>query len=455
MAQMMMSNIMIVDDDPDILSQVVKIFTKLNIENVKTFTVGEKAIQELENSSLNYDVIFIDVKMPGMSGVGLLQHIKNHKNKKIKESYCIPIVGNVSKEETIILNEIHCTETITKPIVESVFLKKFKEIVDIHNDPNSDKNFQLAFSNALLDKKYSQAESLVLPRIKKEPNSVRYLVMYAELLMKAKQWPKAEEFLNKVLKIDSNYIPALNLISKIYIKAERFEDAMAVLEKAKNLSPLHIDRLLVIGEMNLGAGNAALAEENFRNALKINPIEEKASFGLGRALATQGKVEESKKVLSAIQKGAELASFFNNKGVLLVRAQKISEGISLYQNAIKVMDEKEREYLLLYNIALAYSKLGNIDSALEFAKKSNEKAPKGYTKVNQLIEKLEKLQKEKSVSQPSVKEAPFEVTPPPPKVEEKADYILTGNQMDFIMGGFEEPKQEELKTEEEFITFGL
>ncbi len=332
-------------------------------------------------------------------------------------------------------------ETVTKPIAESVFLKKFNELIQIHHDPKSEKNFHVHFTNALLDKKYNQAELLLLPKIKK-----------------AKQWPKAEEFLNKVLKIDSNFIPALNLISKIYIKSGRFEEAMIALEKAKNLSPLHIERLLVMGEMSLGSGEAAKAEENFRNALKINPCEEKASFGLGRALATQGKIEESKKILSALQKGVELASFFNNKGILLVRAKKISEGISLYQNAMKVMDDTEREHLLLYNIALAYSKLGNIDSAIEYAKKSLDKSPKDYTKSLKLIERLEKekqtLQQAAPVS--PAKEEPLAATGEAGK-EAKTEFLLTGNQMEFIVGGFEDApaKSEEPKEDEGFITFGL
>lgn len=446
MAQLTLSNIMVVDDDPDILSQMEKIFTKLKAESVKTFTSGQALMKELEATTQQPDCVFIDVKMPVMSGAALIQHIRNHKDKNIKNIFCIPIVGRIDKEETVILQELNCFETIIKPIEERVFLKRFKELADVHNDPESEKNFLLTFNNALLEKQFKQAEASLLPKIKKEPNSVRYLAMYAELLMKSKLWPKAEEFLTKILKIDSNYIPALNLMSKVCIKQERFEDAMVYLEKAKNLSPLHIERLLVIGEMNLGSGNAEQAEESFRTALRLNPIEEKAAFGLGRALATQGKIEESKKVLASLQNGAELASFFNNKGILLVRAKRVKEGIDLYQNALQVL-EKERQYLILYNIALAYSKLNEYDSAIEFAKKSQEQAPKGYVKVKNLIERLEK---EKAAGIVPAKEEIVATD------SSKQEFLLTNNQVEFMMIGFEEEKPKEApKQEEEFISFGL
>ncbi len=456
MAQSTFENIIVVDDDPDILSQMIKIFVRLKVPNVKTFTDGQLVIEELEKSEVTYDCIFIDVRMPGMSGVGLIQHIKSHKDKKIKDTYCVPIVGSIAKEETVILQEINCLDTVTKPIAEGVFLKKLEELLQAHNDPNSNKNFQITFTNALLDKQYKQAEQLLLPRIKKDPNSIHLLVMYSELLIRAKQMQKAEEFLNKVLKTDANYIPALNLMSKIYIKLGKFEEAMGLLEKAKRLSPLHIERLLVMGEMSLGSGDSQMAEDNFRNALKINPCEEKASFGLGRALATQGKIEESKKVLANLKKGIELASFFNNKGILLVRSKKINEGISLYQNAIKVMEDTEREHLLLYNIALGYSKLGDVDNAMEYARKSMEKSPKDYLKPRILFDKLGK--DKKAVESGTASQSPTPAPVADVELLHDDQFLLTGEQKDFIMGGLDDdPKTdtEELKGDDEFITFGL
>ena len=176
---------------------------------------------------------------------------------------------------------------------------------------------------------------------------------------------KAEEILNKVLKIDPNYVQALNLMSKIYIKLNRFDDAIAILGRAKSFNPFNVERMLIMGEINLGLGKCDDAEENFRSVLKLDPVDERAVFGLGKTLASSGKIEEGRRVLSQVKKGAELAIYFNNKGVLLVKSGKYSEGVSLYKNAIKVLDMPDKEYLLLYNIALAYSKLGDKAKAIE------------------------------------------------------------------------------------------
>jgi tetratricopeptide (TPR) repeat protein len=450
MTQSIFNNIIVVDDDPDVLSQMDKIFQKMGNKNYKGFLGADPAIKELESNPNPYDLVFVDVRMPVISGIALVQHIKTHPDKKIRDCFCIPLVGSIGKEDKAIISEFHFFETLTKPIAEKDFMKRFEELEEQQKNPESDRNFQMEFKNALLEKKFKQAEGLLLPKLKKEPNSLRFLTLYAELLLRAHDTKKSEEFLNKILKIDANHIPALNLISKVYIKTNRFEDAMRVLEKAKMLSPHNVERLLVIGELNLGNGEAEKAEENFKSVLKLNPTDDRAAFGLGRALATQGKTEESKKILSNLKKGTELASFFNNKGVLLVKAGKYNEGVSLYRNAIKVIDIPEKEYLLLYNIALAYSKLGDREKAIESAKKSVNKAPKGYLKSKTLLERLEK-------EAPTPNPTPENVVPldgdgknTDPK------FLLTGSQMSFIMGGFdEEIKPPVAPAEEEFITFGM
>ena len=322
MTQSIFNNIIVVDDDPDVLSQMEKIFQKMGKKNYKGFPGAELAIKELESNVTAYDIIFVDVRMPVISGIALVQFIKTHENKKIRDCFCIPLVGSIGKEDKAIISEFNFYETLTKPIAEKDFLKRFEELEEQQKNPDSDRNFQKEFQNSLIEKKYKRAEELLLPRLKKEPNSLRFLTLYAELLLRAHDIKKSEEFLNKILKIDPHHIPALNLISKVHIKNNKFEEAMKALEKAKLLSPHNVERLLVLGELNLGNGDADKAEENFKNVLKLNPTDDRASFGLGRALATQGKTEESKKVLSNLKKGAELASFFNNKGVLLVKSGK-------------------------------------------------------------------------------------------------------------------------------------
>ena len=454
MTQSIFNNIIVVDDDPDVLSQMEKIFQKMGKKNYKGFPGAELAIKELESNVTAYDIIFVDVRMPVISGIALVQFIKTHENKKIRDCFCIPLVGSIGKEDKAIISEFNFYETLTKPIAEKDFLKRFEELEEQQKNPDSDRNFQKEFQNSLIEKKYKRAEELLLPRLKKEPNSLRFLTLYAELLLRAHDIKKSEEFLNKILKIDPHHIPALNLISKVHIKNNKFEEAMKALEKAKLLSPHNVERLLVLGELNLGNGDADKAEENFKNVLKLNPTDDRASFGLGRALATQGKTEESKKVLSNLKKGAELASFFNNKGVLLVKSGKYSEGVSLYKNAIKVLDMPDKEYLLLYNIALAYSKLGDKAKAIENAKKAVEKGPKDYVKAKNLLEKLEK---EAPSAAAAAKPAQTPAAAPGEVKKDSPKCLLTGDQMTFIMGGFED----EVKApppppaEEEFITFGM
>lgn len=90
MTQSVFNSIMVVDDDPDVLSQMEKIFQKLGIKNYKGFLGAEAAMKELEENPLSYDIIFVDIRMPVISGIALVQHIKTHPEKKLE----IPIASH-------------------------------------------------------------------------------------------------------------------------------------------------------------------------------------------------------------------------------------------------------------------------------------------------------------------------------------------------------------------------
>jgi len=442
--------VMIVDDDDGILSQFQKVLQKVGISNIKTYTNGEDALKELESLHVVYNYIFVDVKMPSISGTALIQWIKNHKEKNIRTAFCIPIVGVISRDDKILLEELEIEQILSKPISEKSLISCFEEFIKIQENPESELNIRSQFNAFLQEKKFGQAEKLLLPRIKANPTSKTHLAMYAELLFRAKNLDKAEEILMRILKMDANYIPALNLLSKVYLKMQRFDEGMRLLEKAKALSPYNVDRLLVIGEMHLGSGKADKAEESFRGVLKLNPIDEKASYGLGRSLAVQGRVDESRRVLASLNKSAELACFFNNKGILLVQASKFEEGISLYKNAIKVMDDKKREYLLLYNIALAYSKLGYLNEALDYGEKAKEIAPANYLKIDDFMKKVESKMIEGSSNSKLHPEQQAVAS------KEGDKYLLTQDQLNFMTEGpvAEENSTPEVVKDAEFVTFG-
>ena len=69
----MPNSILIVDDDEIILRELSELLNQ-DGHQIETASTGEEALEHIEKSS--YDIIFTDLKMPGMDGLELLLQIK-------------------------------------------------------------------------------------------------------------------------------------------------------------------------------------------------------------------------------------------------------------------------------------------------------------------------------------------------------------------------------------------
>jgi len=77
-------SILIIDDEKPIL-EMLKFSLSRKGYPVDTAANGEEGIRKMENNE--YNLILTDIKMPGISGHQVLEHIRN-KTKKL-----IPVVG--------------------------------------------------------------------------------------------------------------------------------------------------------------------------------------------------------------------------------------------------------------------------------------------------------------------------------------------------------------------------
>lgn len=87
-------NVLLVDDEVEFLETLVKRLRKRNL-TVNGVTSGEAALDALKSNSV--DVVVLDVKMPGMSGLDTLREIKKeHESVEV-----IMLTGHASVEMAI------------------------------------------------------------------------------------------------------------------------------------------------------------------------------------------------------------------------------------------------------------------------------------------------------------------------------------------------------------------
>lgn len=112
--------VLLVDDEADFLSMLVK---RMNKRNVHAHGVGsgEEAVAYLEQHAV--DVVVLDVKMPGMSGIETLREVK----KKHPLTEVIMLTGHASMEVAIEGMEIGAFDYLMKPIDLDDLLYKLED----------------------------------------------------------------------------------------------------------------------------------------------------------------------------------------------------------------------------------------------------------------------------------------------------------------------------------------
>jgi len=111
--------ILIIDDELPILSLLSKSLAR-NGYSVDTVENGEKGIKKIESN--NYCLIFTDIKMPGLSGEQVLQHLRNTQNA------LTPVVG--MSGTPWLLDQTDFDAVLEKPFSMKKLLKVARQFVE-------------------------------------------------------------------------------------------------------------------------------------------------------------------------------------------------------------------------------------------------------------------------------------------------------------------------------------
>ena len=85
-----MTNICLIDDDQNILASL-SLTLKSEGYNIKTFSDGLSGLTSLQED--NYDIAILDIKMPRLDGLEVLQELRQTSN--------LPVIFLTSKDEEV------------------------------------------------------------------------------------------------------------------------------------------------------------------------------------------------------------------------------------------------------------------------------------------------------------------------------------------------------------------
>jgi DNA-binding NtrC family response regulator len=112
--------VLIVDDEPDFLETIVKRLRKRKIDTTGVDS-GKKALELLEREP--FDVVILDIRMPGMDGIETLKEIK-HKRPLME---VILLTGHASVESGMQGIQYGAFDYVMKPAEIDDLLEKVRQ----------------------------------------------------------------------------------------------------------------------------------------------------------------------------------------------------------------------------------------------------------------------------------------------------------------------------------------
>lgn len=120
-------NVLVIDDSESIINKTKKYFSCHAVINiVNTFESGKEGLEYILNNQDSYDMLVMDILMPEVDGITILETMKE---KNIKKK--VIVLSSYKNEATIrMLNKFDVDYYMIKPLDEKVLEKRIMEIVN-------------------------------------------------------------------------------------------------------------------------------------------------------------------------------------------------------------------------------------------------------------------------------------------------------------------------------------
>lgn len=122
-------NILVVDDNVDVRDLVVH-FLSSDGFHVFSASNGDEALAILKSNPVN--LVLLDVMMPGKSGLEVLEEIRTHSNKNVRDVPVMMITAKSSTEDIDAALATGANSYVVKPFRATTIREKVRTILEIN-----------------------------------------------------------------------------------------------------------------------------------------------------------------------------------------------------------------------------------------------------------------------------------------------------------------------------------
>jgi two-component system chemotaxis response regulator CheY len=350
------SRFLIVDDVESNILFFQVLLQGLGKTMVSTTTSGEEALNIVENEKIQF--LITAWEMRGMPGTILVQRLRS--NRKRIYMPCLIYSKRMSSDDVSLTKELGFASVLGMPFDKmkaaeliSTMIKNEEELSPLEIKVRKIEGF-------VAENKPAEALKLVDASVtKKSPLRPRVKTALGEIWILVKQYKKCELILTECLQEAPDHSPAKYVLARLYSLTGRHAEAIKLLEETAKSSPKNLRTMLNLGSAYVDADKHDQAKAVFKKVEATDPENGELKDEQGKLAFKEGDIPLAAQLLAQTQNGDIIARDFNNLAIAQTAAGQFSQAIETYQNAIKLLADKAKVHLLLYNLGLAHRKAGD------------------------------------------------------------------------------------------------
>lgn len=404
--------ILIIEQNSSLKTFYTNAFLKLGMDP-KVVHNGQEALRFLKGSiDGSLFLVVMDWHLPDVNGYLIAQKVRSDP-RFLGVDFLIG-ASSMQPDDTMLMQELDILHTLPKGASQQQIVEKVRAIQnDAGRLPRSmklRKEFEIQIQSGNL----SEATALLdEPELKKELQSNdRNAHLLGEFEILRKKYEDAITLLQRhVDALDAmsanppagtpsvgNPLKAVNTYAKALCHLGKFKEAEEIFDKLYKQSPKNLAHVVSQADALIGQDKIDEARVKYAAALAQDASNRDALMGMGKAAVVQGQLDEAKAYFSQVDGGVEspsFASFFNNRAVALIHAEKVDEAIALYENALQFI--KRDRYPVLFNLGMAYLRQKKADKAADIFQQVLDTCRVDFVAKKSVLQQFKQLGKEKFI----------------------------------------------------------
>jgi len=217
---------------------------------------------------------------------------------------------------------------------------------------------------------YSGWQTYYSNAIKTNPGSGLANLNYGSMLRDEGKWEEALPYAEKGVQLSPKYTDAKVRLAEIYFQLKRYKEAVDIASAALVEEPKNISALQFRGSALGAGGNPAMAAQDFRTILELDPENDHGLFNLAMAYKDANQLNEAVEALSKlIVKNPEFPNAYFERGFCYGRMGLFPQAKGDLDLSIQKQPEHGASYFFR---GRCFDALGKLDAACMDWKKASE-----------------------------------------------------------------------------------